>query len=289
MNLRDLEYIVAIAAKRHFGLAAEACNVSQPALSAQVKKLEEELGIRIFRRTTREVVPTPEAEFIIARAKAMLEQAAEIRKYGRLHREGRQAKIINLGVIPTIAPYYLPRFFKDVSGMTQGVNWQIHENKTEVLLKQMRDGKIDGAILSLPVDTAGLTVKKLFDERFFLALPCGHRFAHRKSIEPDEVQDANWLLLDDGHCMKDQMLGICHKARAATTHSFRATSLETLRHMVASGSGMTLIPDMARRANDGIAYVPLKKAAYARAIVLVWRDDGLYAEAFLDMSAKLAA
>ncbi|MDE1152263.1 MAG: LysR substrate-binding domain-containing protein [Micavibrio sp.] len=290
MNLRDLEYIVAVAAKRHFGLAAEACNVSQPALSAQVKKLEDELGLRLFERTTREVVPTAEAAFILENARIILEKAAEMRKFGRMHRDGQQPKIINLGVIPTIAPYYLPQFFKSVGrAATRAVNWQIHENKTETLLQQLRDGKLDGAILSLPVDAEGLSVRELFDEPFFLAIPAGHDYAAYKSIEPDDLQDANWLLLDDGHCMKDQMLGICHKARAGATHSFRATSLETLRHMVASGSGMTLLPAMARRANDGITYVPLKKTAYNRTIALVWRGNGLYADDFAEMSDKLAA
>lgn len=293
MNIRDLEYVLAVAEKRHFGLAAEACNVSQPALSAQIKKLEETLGIRLFDRTTREVTPTAEADFVLSHARRILDNVGEIKKYARMHREGRQAKIINLGVIPTIAPYYLPDFFNKIGKKAQAKNisWQIHEDKTERLLQQLAEGKLDGAILSLPVPLDGLKMKKLFQEPFFLAVPTGHKFADLQSVEPGELPEADWLLLDDGHCLKDQMLGICEKVRSPASpvygHSFRATSLETLRHMVATHSGITLMPDMARKKNDGIIYIPFSNPRYSRAIGLVWRQASLYAPELSDIANTL--
>lgn len=284
MNLRDLEYILAVAEKRHFGLAAEACHVSQPALSTQIRKLEEELGLRLFDRTTREVRPTAEAEFILSHARKVLENVGEIRRYARLRREGGQEKIINLGVIPTIAPYYLPDFFAQVGkkARARNISWQIHEEKTDRLISLLTEGKIDAAIVSLPLRAEGLKSKKLFQEPFFLAVPNGHRYAAQAVVEPSELEQADWLLLDEGHCMKDQMLGICDKlrspARAAYGHAFRATSLETLRHMVATSSGITLLPAMARRKNDGITYVPFRGDRYTRTVGLVWRADAHYSD-----------
>ncbi|MDY0008605.1 MAG: LysR substrate-binding domain-containing protein [Bdellovibrionales bacterium] len=293
MNLRDLEYILAVAEKRHFGLAAEACHVSQPALSTQIRKLEDELGLRLFDRTTREVAPTVEAQFILDHARRILENAGEIKKYARLHREGRQTKIINLGVIPTIAPYYLPDFFARVGkkARAQNINWQIHEEKTERLMAQLQEGKLDAAIVSLPVRSDGLKTRKLFTEPFYLAVPTGHPYAGLSAVEAGDIDGAEWLLLDDGHCMKDQMLGICEKLRSAANpvygHSFRATSLETLRHMVATHSGVTLLPAMAKRKNDGITYVPFKNDRYARSIGLVWRPGSAYVSEIQDLCALL--
>lgn len=293
MNLRDLEYLLAVAEKRHFGLAAEACHVSQPALSTQIRKLEEHLGIRLFDRTTRDVTPTPEAEFVINHARTILDNVGEIRRYARLHREGKQAKIINLGVIPTIAPYYLPEFFAQVGkkARARNISWQIHEEKTERLIVQLQEGKIDAAILSLPIRADGLKSKKLFQEPFYLAVPQGHAYAQNAEVEPGDLDEADWLLLDDGHCMKDQMMGICEKLRSPASatygHSFRATSLETLRHMVASHSGMTLLPAMARRKNDGISYVPFRGDRYTRTIGIVWRPGGHHASEIQDLIALL--
>lgn len=293
MNIRDLEYVLAVAEKRHFGLAAAACNVSQPALSAQIKKLEETLGLRLFDRTTRDVAPTPEADFVINHAKRILENVGEIKKYARLHREGLQTKIINLGVIPTIAPYYLPDFFSHIGkwAKAHNISWQIHEDKTDRLLAQLQEGKLDGAILSLPVRTDGLKSKKLFQEPFYLAVPMGHKYASLTTAEPGDITGAEWLLLDDGHCLKDQMLGVCEKIRSPASpvygHSFRATSLETLRHMVATHSGVTLMPEMAKRKNDGIVYIPFGNAKYNRAIGLVWRTSSLYAAELQEIAQKL--
>lgn len=294
MNLRDLEYLLAVAEKRHFGLAAEACHVSQPALSTQIRKLEEHLGLRLFERTTREVTPTPEAEYILAHARTILDNVGEIRKYAKLHREGKQAKIINLGVIPTIAPYYLPEFFAHVGkkARARGINWQIHEEKTDRLMTLLQEGKIDVAIVSLPVRGEGLKTRKLFTEPFYLAVPAGHAYAGLSAAEPGDLEQADWLLLDDGHCLKDQMLGICEKLRSPASpvygQSFRATSLETLRHMVAAHSGVTLLPEMARRKNDGIVYVPFRNERYARAVGLVWRPGSPYATEIQNLSALLS-
>jgi len=240
------------------------------------------------------VSPTPEAEYILAHARTILDNVGEIRKYAKLHREGKQAKIINLGVIPTIAPYYLPEFFAHVGkkARARGINWQIHEEKTDRLMALLQEGKIDVAIVSLPVRGEGLKTRKLFTEPFYLAVPAGHAYAGLSAAEPGDLEQADWLLLDDGHCLKDQMLGICEKLRSPASpvygQSFRATSLETLRHMVAAHSGVTLLPEMARRKNDGIVYVPFRNERYARAVGLVWRPGSPYATEIQNLSALLS-
>lgn len=291
MNIRDLEYVIAVADKRHFGLAAEACNVSQPALSAQIKKLEDELGIRLFDRTTRDVVVTEAASFVINNARIILEKAGEIKKHAHYMREGHKTRIINLGIIPTIAPYYLPEFFAKVGHeyKDMDIRWQVHEEKTKSLLQRLAEGRIDGAILSLPLEGPDYPAKKLFDEPFFLAVPTGHALAAHKTVIPQDLADAEWLLLDDGHCLNDAALDICTRAKnAVNQHSFRATSLETLRHMVASDSGVTLMPGMARRNNDGIVYIPFKDATkYKRTVGLVWRKDSLFAKELEAMANTL--
>jgi LysR family hydrogen peroxide-inducible transcriptional activator len=291
MNIRDLEYVVALADKKHFGLAAKICNVSQPALSLQIKKLEESLGIALFERTPHGVVPTEDAAFIIANARLILEKAAEIKRHANDIAKGLRPKLITLGVIPTIAPYYLPAFFESIAGFNaeETIRWQILEDKTDSLMDKLDRGAIDAAILVVPPEGIDHEHRQVFEEQLYLAVHDRHPFARSSEIGPEEIPDDDWLLLDEGHCLNVPILEACTKLGAGKErNSFRATSLETLRHMVAHRSGVTLIPQMARRDNDGIAYVTIKSPAYKRAISIAWRRNGLYAQKIGEMVDHLA-
>jgi LysR family transcriptional regulator, hydrogen peroxide-inducible genes activator len=292
MNIRDLEYVVALADKRHFGLAAKACNVSQPALSLQIKKLEDYLGIVLFERTTHGVVPTGDAAFIIANARLILDKTAQIRRHAHDIAKGLRPKLISLGVIPTIAPYYLPTFFERLADFNEqeNIRWQILEDKTDSLIDKLDRGALDAAILAAPVAGADHAQKQVFEEELFLAVHEGHPLTHAPEVHPGDIQDDDWLLLDEGHCLNIPILEVCNKVGIGVDrNSFRATSLETLRHMVAHNSGVTLIPEMARRENDGIAYIPIgAPGPYRRAVSIVWRRNGLYAQKIGEMAARLA-
>ena len=293
MNIRDLEYVVALADKKHFGLAAKTCNVSQPALSLQIKKLEESLGVVLFERKTHGVVPTADAAFIIASARLILEKTAQIRRHAHDVAKGLRPKLITLGIIPTIAPYYLPTFFESIAGFIgqENIRWQILEDKTDSLVEKLDRGAIDAAILVVPPEGIDHECRQVFEEQLYLAVHDQHPFVRAAEILPEDVQDDDWLLLDEGHCLNVPILEACNKVGAAgARNSFRATSLETLRHMVARKSGVTLIPEMARRENDGIAYISMKSASlYRRAISIAWRRNGLYAQRIREIAAHLAS
>jgi LysR family hydrogen peroxide-inducible transcriptional activator len=293
MNIRDLEYVVALADKKHFGFAAKACNVSQPALSLQIKKLEDYLGLVLFERTPHGVTPTADAAFIIANARLILAKTAEIKRYAHEIAKGVGPDLITLGVIPTIAPYYLPTFFDGIARFHAGktIRWQILEDKTESLMEKLDRGCIDAAILVVPVaGTIDHEHRLLFEEELYLAVQEGRPLARAAEIRPGDIHDDDWLLLDEGHCLNIPIIEACNKVGVGVDrNSFRATSLETLRHMVAHSSGVTLIPEMARRDNDGIAYIPIKSSSsYKRGVSLVWRRNGLYARKISEMAAHLA-
>ncbi len=277
MNIRDLAYFVAVFEKRHFGIAAQACNVSQPALSAQIKKLESELGITLFERGTRQVMPTEAANAIIGHARLILEKSDDLKRHCRYLREGPEHKLINLGVIPTVAPYYLPEFLKAVGSHfgSDELRWQIHEDKTNVLLDKFEDKRIDAAIMVLPRISGDYHYKELFQEDLLVAVPKGHGLSSAKEVDPDDIDSRQMLLLDDGHCLNESMMRIC--GRMAGGGSFRAASLETLRHMVACKAGITIMPAKASRKGDGLSYIPIKNSKrYRRIIGLLWRRDSMY-------------
>jgi len=293
MNIRDLEYVVALADKKHFGLAARACNVSQPALSSQIKKLEDYLGMALFTRTSQGVAPTEDAAFVIANARLILEKTAQIRQHAHEIAKGWRPKLITLGIIPTIAPYYLQDFFKNIASFkeTKNIRWQISEDKTESIVERLDKGAIDAAILVVPITGIDHPHALLFEEELYLAMHAKHPLAKKEKVTLQDIRDDDWLLLDEGHCLNVPMLEACTKAGIGINrNSFRATSLETLRHMVAHSSGITLIPEMARRKNDGIAYVSLKSSKpYKRAISLVWNKNSLFAQTIQGIGRHLVA
>ena len=293
MTLTELKYIVAVARERHFGRAAEACFVSQPTLSVAVKKLEEELELKLFERSANDVTITPLGEEIVRQAQSVLEQAASIKEIAKRGKDPL-AGALRLGVIYTIAPYLLPDLVRQVIERTPQMPLMLQENFTVKLLEMLRTGEIDCAILAEPFPDTGLAVAPLYDEPFLAAVPSTHPLAAQKSVTAAQLKSETLLLLGAGHCFRDHVLEVCPEfARYASNaegirKSFEGSSLETIKHMVASGMGITLVPRLAvprealapasrRRQGDEtyIRYLPVREsdgsAPPTRRVVLVWR------------------
>ena len=244
MTLTELKYIVAVAREKHFGHAADACYVSQPTLSVAVKKLEEELDVKLFERSASEVTVTPLGEEIVRQAQSVLEQAAAIKEIAKRGKDPL-AGPLTLGVIYTIGPYLLPELVRHSIARTPQMPLMLQENFTVRLLEMLRTGEIDCAILAEPFADTGLAMAPLYDEPFMAAVPKTHPLADRKSVSAAELKNETMLLLGAGHCFRDHVLEVCPEfARFASNaegirKSFEGSSLETIKHMVAAGMGVT--------------------------------------------------
>jgi LysR family hydrogen peroxide-inducible transcriptional activator len=247
MTLTELKYIVAVAREKHFGRAADACFVSQPTLSVAIKKLEEELDVKLFERSANEVAVTPLGEEIVRQAQGVLEQAAHIKEIAK-RGKNPLAGPLKLGVIYTIAPYLLPELVRKVIQKSPEMPLMLQENFTVKLLEMLRTGEIDCAILAEPFPDAGLATAALYDEPFMAAVPSTHPLAALPSVTAQALKDETMLLLGNGHCFRDHVLEVCPEfARfssnaAGMQKSFEGSSLETIKHMVAAGMGVTLVP-----------------------------------------------
>jgi LysR family hydrogen peroxide-inducible transcriptional activator len=242
VNLRDLQYLVAVGEHRHFGRAAEACFVSQPTLSAQIKKLEAELGVPLVERNPRRVRLTEAGARVVERARVILSEADDIVAIAR-QAQDPEAGQLRLGLFPTLAPYLLPHVVPELHRRFPRLELLLVEERTEVVLDQLRAGRLDAGILALPVPETQLHVEPLFSEEFVLAVPVDHPLAATSEpISPSVLAGEHVLLLEEGHCLRDQALAVCQLAGASERSGFRATSLETLRQMVAAGVGITLLP-----------------------------------------------
>jgi LysR family transcriptional regulator, hydrogen peroxide-inducible genes activator len=274
MNLRDLRYLVALADHKHFGRAAEASFVSQPTLSTQLKKFEDELGVPLIERNPRNVFLTDVGQAVVARARVMLREADEIKNIARRAKDP-ESGMVKMGIFPTLGPYLLPHIVPSIVARFPKLELILLEEKTEVILKKLSDGELDCGILALPVGDETLHVEPLFEEEFILAVPKAHPFAKKKKATLADLSQEQLLLLEDGHCLRDQALEVCHMAGAGEKAGFRATSLETLRHMVSANVGMTLLPALAVHApapeSKGVALVPFTSPAPHRSLAMVWR------------------
>jgi len=247
MTLTELKYIVAVAREKHFGKAAEACFVSQPTLSLAIKKLEEELEVKLFERSASEVSVTALGEEIVRQAQSVLEQAAEIKEIAKRGKDPLSGTM-RLGVIYTIGPYLLPDLVRQIITDIPQMPLMLQENFTVRLLEMLRTGEIDCAILAEPFPESGLAVAPLYDETFMAALPLNHPLAKEAFITPDQLKNETMLLLGTGHCFRDHVLEVCPEfARYASQtegirKTFEGSSLETIKHMVAAGMGVTLVP-----------------------------------------------
>lgn len=274
VTLTELRYVVALAEQRHFGRAAAACFVTQPTLSAQVQKLERTLGLKIFERNARAVHVTPVGEEIVAQARAVLEAAERIVDLAQSRREPLTGTL-RLGVIPTLSPYLLPWLVPPLRPAFPRLRLVFRELKTAEILAEIAQRRLDCGILALPVPATGLVLEPLFDEPFWLLVAKGHPLAQKTRVRESDLVGEKVLLLDEGHCLREQALSICARAGTADTgrDDFRATSIETLRHMVAGGMGATLIPALALKAGAATdaAAVPFAAPAPSRRMALVWR------------------
>ena len=288
MNLRDLRYLVTLADLRHFGRAAEACHVSQPTLSTQLKKLEDELGVQLIERAPRKVMLTPVGSDIVVRARRVLADVEQMRETARRTADP-EAGSVRLGLFPTLAPYLLPHVVPKIGKRFPRLELLLVEEKTEILLGQLRDGRLDAAILALPLHEDWLQIERLFEEPFLLAVPHGHALGHHDQLKLAELSKEHLLLLEDGHCLREQALAVCSLAGASEKDGFRATSLETLRQMVAAGVGITLLPLLAVKppvpVSKNIDLVRFRNPPPSRKLALVWRRSSALT-AFLH---KLAA
>ncbi|MBL8370776.1 MAG: LysR family transcriptional regulator [Burkholderiaceae bacterium] len=293
MTLTELKYIVAVAREKHFGKAAEACFVSQPTLSVAIKKLEEELDVKLFERAASEITVTPLGEEIVRQAQSVLEQAAVIKVIAKRGKDPL-AGPLKLGLIYTIGPYLLPDLVRQAIRMAGQMPLLLQENFTVKLLEMLRTGEIDCAILAEPFPETGLAIAPLYDEPFMAAVPRQHPLADKKSVTSEELKNETMLLLGTGHCFRDHVLEVCPEFARYASHaegirrSFEGSSLETIKHMVAAGMGVTLVPRLSvpkealttarrRRGADEpfVRYLPIVDghggAPPLRRVVLAWR------------------
>lgn len=278
MTLTELRYIVAVAREKHFGHAAEACFVSQPTLSVAVKKLEDELDVKIFERGSNEITLTPLGEDIVRQAQAVLEQAASIKEIAKRGKDPLSGPL-RLGVIYTIGPYLLPDLVKNAIERVPQMPLILQENFTVKLLDMLRTGELDCAVMAEPFPDTGLALAPLYEEPFVVAAPLNHPLAERKSLSAEELKNETMLLLGTGHCFRDHVLEVCPEfARFASgaegiRKSFEGSSLETIKYMVASGMGVTVVPQLSvpKEPQAHIAYVPFSDPVPTRRVVLAWR------------------
>jgi len=290
MTLTELKYIVAVAREKHFGRAAEACFVSQPTLSVAIKKLEDELEVKLFERSANEVTVTPLGDEIVRQAQSVLEQAAAIKEIAKRGKDPL-AGPLRLGVIYTIGPYLLPDLVRQAIARTPQMPLMLQENFTVRLLEMLRTGEIDCAVMAEPFPDTGLAIAPLYDEPFLAAVPSNHPMANRKAVRAEELKRETMLLLGTGHCFRDHVLEVCPEfARFSSDaegirKSFEGSSLETIKHMVAAGMGVTLVPRLSvpkgalepvparRRKEDEhfVKYIPFDGDPPSRRVVLAWR------------------
>ena len=292
MNLRALQYFVKLADLRHFSKAADACFVSQPTLSTQIKKLEEELGVQLVERAPRMIMLTPVGEEIADRARLVLNDIEQIRMVAR--RSSNPADgILRLGLFPTLAPYFLPHVVPSLRERYPNLRLQLAEEKTEDILRMLRQGQLDAGILALPVSGEGMEIAELFEEPFILALPGDHPLAQRKEVSMKDLRGAELLLLEEGHCLRDHALEVCALADAHERVDFHATSMETLRQMVAADVGITLMPLLAVKppiaATRNVVVRRFAEPVPKRTIAMVWRSSSALASFLSEFAESLKA
>ena len=274
MTLTELRYAVAVADERHFGRAAERCFVSQPSLSAAIKNLEDELGVLIFERGKGEVLVTPIGAEIVTQARRTLGEAERVKALAAQGRNPLEGPL-KLGVIHTVAPYLLPELVTALAKAAPRMPLDIEENLTANLDAMLKAGLIDAAIVALPYGEPGIAVLPLYAEDFRVIVPARHRWARRHAIRADELAAENLLLLNVGHCFRDQVLDACHEFSRPATQGKQGNSLETIRNMVTSGMGISVLPATAltpKYATPLVKAIDFAPPAPSRRIVLAWRD-----------------
>lgn len=274
IKIRDLQYLDAVARHQHFGRAAEACFVSQPTLSGQIMKLEDQLGLTLIERHRKKVMLTAAGEALIVRARSVLRAAEDFEETAKALSDPL-AGDLHVGLIPTVAPYLLPHIMSDLSATLPNIDFYLHENQTQVLMQQLDAGKLDVLVLSWLDDMEGVERYHLFDEALVLASPEQHPLAGKTNLTLGDLDNELVLTLEDGHCLRDETLDYCFSAGAKEDNRFQATSLETLRYMVGSGLGITLMPELSVRDadNSSVTYTHFAAPPPTREICLLVRPN----------------
>jgi LysR family transcriptional regulator, hydrogen peroxide-inducible genes activator len=275
LSLRDLQYVVAVAEHNHFGKAAKACHVSQPALSGQIKKIEDYLGVVLFERNMRRVAITEVGQAVVQQARIVLEEAEKILSVAQSTREPL-AGPFRLGAIATLGPYLMPYLLDPLRKAFPHLELKLKEGLTENLLVELRAGQLDAVLAARTFEEDGLHVIPLFEEPFLLTVPRNHPLERKRPIKVSDLKATEMVLLEDGHCLRDQTVAICPPNRRGNIRELHVTSLETLRHLVASGAGYTLMPALAvnedRRLKNLVRYRRIDGKHIGRTVVLVCRD-----------------
>ena len=276
MNFRALQYFVKLAELKHFSNAATACFVSQPTLSTQIQKLEDELGVTLVERAPRQIMLTPIGEDIAHRARHVLRDIEHLKDAARRSKDP-ETGTIKLGIFPTLAPYLLPHVIPVICDKYPELRLQLAEEKTEDILSMLDQGRLDAGLLALPIEEHGMEMEILFEEPFVTAMPVSHPLTEKQFINLSDLEGEELLLLEEGHCLRQHALAVCAMAGAHERLDFHATSMETLRQMVAANAGVTLMPVLSVKppipSTDNIALRPFASPAPSRTIALVWRSS----------------
>jgi len=274
VTLTELKYVVALAQERHFGRAAARSFVTQPTLSLALAKLEDELGVKLFERNKNEVLVTARGQAIVEQARRVLEEVGKINHLARGSQD-QLAGTLRLGVIPTIGPYLLPDLIPILRKRAPGMPLSIEENLTGSLAPMLREGELDVVIIALPFSIPGVKTLVVYEEPFSVVVPEGHRWQDRKGVKPAELSGENMLVLNNGHCFRDQVLEACPgQPNTAQPEGRAGSSLETIRNMVASGLGVSVLPSSAltpRYASKLLKVVPFSTPIPSRKVALAWR------------------
>lgn len=274
MNLRALEYLLALDKEGGFHKAANACNVSQPALSIQIKKLEEELGIQLLERNNKGLFFTPAGKEVLERARVVLQKVSEIEELAEVWNDPYAGQL-SIGAFPTLAPYYFPQIIDHLVECYPNLQVNLIEEKTHVLLERLKAGTIDAAFLALPENHDELEYGTIFSEEFYAGVSSQHALSKRKTITPEKLSEEQLLLLEEGHCLRGQALDYCATAGIGEVLNFRASSMETLLQMVAMGRAVSLIPDCVAKRNPHLHYLKIKGGGAERTIALFWRKSSV--------------
>lgn len=288
LTMRQLQYVVAVADTLGFHRGAERCHVSQPTLSAQVAQLESALGVRIFERDRKRVLITPAGEELVLRARRVLIEAEDLVVAATRVRDPLVGTL-RVGVIPTVAPYLLPEVMPKLTKSFPKLRLEFREEKTSDVVRELNFGRLDAGLLALVPEVSDLAHEEVLVDTFVVALPKGHPLARKKRISLSELENVDVLLLDEGHCFREQALALCARAGARET-AFRATSLGTLAQMVSAGQGITLLPTLAVPAENRRGQLeirPLVAPAPSRTIAIVWRHRSPLAGALQEIAATV--
>lgn len=289
MNIRDFEYLVALAEHKHFRKAAEACFVTQPTLSGQIRKLEDELGSTLLERSSRRVLFTDSGLQLVEQAKRILNEVKTFKDMAN-GQSGEMTGPMHIGFIPTVGPYILPRIVPALKEQFPDLELFLHEAQTHQLVSQLEEGKLDCLVLASVAETAPFKEIDVYDEPMRVAVPSDHEWAKLDEVDMLALNGRTVLALGDGHCLRDQALGFCFAAGAKDDERFKATSLETLRNMVAAGAGITLLPELSlpdEKEKDGVCYIKATNPVPSRRIVLAYRPGSPLRERFEKLAAAI--